>query len=291
MSYRTDSSFPRVILICVAVVLALYLSSRAAALPPTDGGIATLQVDPDKGPSELNHHIAGVFLVVIGAAVILARRRPSLTWLQWLPGILFITAGVFLAAWSDSEIWPRGTWSWLSLWNDKEALQHKIYAVLLVGIGLLECAQVSRRYRGIWLTVAFSTLALIGGISLVFHSHGGSEPPSGIPMQKPAQSAEENHSGHPHVAATVEPESHHHSHPSPATTSAAPDPSNHSHAHMMTASAIHIQKEHAWFAVIGVCVAMLKLLQYSAGRSSRIRPYLWAHAVIILGVMLLLYSE
>jgi hypothetical protein len=289
MSHRANSSFPRVILICVAFVLSLVVCLRALSIAGAEN--VTVQVDPNKGPSELNHHIAGMFLVIIGAAVILGRRRPSFTWLQWLPGILFITAGVFLAAWSDDEIWPRGTWSWLSLWNDKEALQHKIYAVLLIAIGLLECAQVSRRYRRVRLTVAFSVLALIGGISLVFHNHGGREPHSVTDMQKPMQSAEENQSGHPHVASSEEPETHHHSHATPALTSAVPDKSNHGRAHTMTASAIHIERQHAWFAVIGVCVAVLKLLQYSADRSSGIRPYLWAHAVIVLGVMLLLYSE
>src|SRR6476620_12140845 len=106
--------------------------------------MAIPESDPDKEASEMNHRIAGGFLIAIGLSVIYGNRRGSWTWLRWLPPILFIAAGLFLAAWSDDEIWPRGNLNWLWLFrNDAEALQHKLYALLLVILGIVEFMQTS----------------------------------------------------------------------------------------------------------------------------------------------------
>jgi len=64
--------------------------------------------DPNKPASELNHHLAGYALIAIGALVI-AGYSEKLRPLQLVWPFLFVTAGLFLAAWSDAEIWPRGT--------------------------------------------------------------------------------------------------------------------------------------------------------------------------------------
>src|SRR5215510_6480934 len=144
------------------VVLLFVLGADSQAAPQHIA--ATPAVDPDKPASEMNHHIAGMFLIAIGLSVICSKRYQSLAWLRWLPPLLFIAAGFFLAAWSDDEIWPRGdlSWSWL-LRHDAEARQHKLYAFLLLAIGLVEAVQASSRFRRPWLSVALPVLGVIGG--------------------------------------------------------------------------------------------------------------------------------
>src|SRR5438270_3682637 len=102
----------------------------AAILADPPGGSAMMTADPDKASSELNHHIAGLALLAIGVMVICGHRFKRLAFMQNLWPLLFIAAGIFLAVWSDSEIWPRGNlgWSWL-IQHDAEARQHKIYAI------------------------------------------------------------------------------------------------------------------------------------------------------------------
>src|SRR5215471_17102428 len=118
-------------LLCGTPVLQCHatdLQQASVNQPPTP-------VDPDKASSELNHHIAGWLLVAIGAMVIFGHRYKALSFVQRLWPLLFVLGGIFLAVWSDREIWPRGDLSWTWLVHDKEALQHKIYAFLLIAIG------------------------------------------------------------------------------------------------------------------------------------------------------------
>ena len=106
--------------------------------------------------------------------MIWSKNDKSRPWLRWLAPILFITAGLLLAAWSDSEIWPRGdlSWSWL-FHHDAEARQHKLYALLLIVFGLVECVQSTPRLRKPWLNMVFPVLCVIGGASLFSHHHSG----------------------------------------------------------------------------------------------------------------------
>ena len=68
--------------------------------------------DPDKPASELNHHLAGYALIAIGALVIAGYSSEKFRPLHLIWPFLFVAAGLFLAAWSDAEIWPRGNLSW-----------------------------------------------------------------------------------------------------------------------------------------------------------------------------------
>ena len=262
--------------------------------------------DPDKPSSELNHHIAGIFLIAIGLSVIWSKQDRSRPWLRWLAPILFITAGLLLAAWSDSEIWPRGdlSWSWL-LHHDAEARQHKLYALLLVVFGFVECVQSTPSLRKPWLNMVFPLLCVIGGTSLFLHHHSGMAVGNANGM---------DHSGH-HVSAArdvncqsaseisaVNPHEHHHG---AAEHGAAPatDPCASTlvqagtssiaqgHSHALTGTGANIQRQHAWFAIVGFCVGLFKFL-HDVGRPPIRAPYsLWANSVIVLGILLLIYVE
>jgi hypothetical protein len=134
----------------------------------------TSGIDPNRGPSEFNHHIAGYALIGVGLMVIAGRVSPRLRWLQVLWPFLFIFAGLFLATWSDAEIWPRGnlSWTWL-LHHDPEARQHKIYAVLLIAIGIVEYLRARGHLGRFWRTWTFPALAIFGAAFLLMHDHGG----------------------------------------------------------------------------------------------------------------------
>ena len=100
---------------------------------------SSASVDPNKAPSEFNHHLAGWALIGVGALVLASFLSPNLRALRYVWPSLFMLAGLFLALWSDSEIWPRGnlSWAWL-VHHDWEAGQHKIYALLLIAIAVVE---------------------------------------------------------------------------------------------------------------------------------------------------------
>lgn len=61
--------------------------------------------------------------------------------------------------------------------GDTETLQHKIYALLLLVVGILELFRRSGRlHEGYWL-LPLPAFAVIGGALLFFHSHSGTRPP------------------------------------------------------------------------------------------------------------------
>src|SRR5262245_36648631 len=128
-----------------AVALCILLSGGLGHLAgqnlPSGTGSQNSQatnVDPNKEPSELNHHIAGCALIGVGLLVIASFSSAKLRFLQFTWPVLFILNGVFLAAWSDSEIWPRGNLSWRWLFHhDLEARQHKVFALILIALGIV----------------------------------------------------------------------------------------------------------------------------------------------------------
>lgn len=299
--------------ICFALILAvlciLPLYATAQILPANTP--AASGIDPNKQSSERNHHIAGIFLIAIGLSVIWSKRDGSRAWQRCLPPVLFIAAGLFLAAWSDAEIWPRGNLSWTWLSHDAEALQHKFYAVLLIVFGLAEYVQSTPTLRRPWLRMATPVLCVIGGASLFLHHHGSMAVVNANGMDHSGHNvavAQDVNSGCPSGsdAAPADPESHHHHHN--AAEHGAPDPSHpcpstlahadhasmaegHDHAHAMMGVGASIQRQHAWFAIVGFCVALFKFLHDFARPPLRVSHSLWANSVIALGVLLLIYVE
>lgn len=295
---RISLSAARSLLFLVLVLPSLLSLATASASPLTHEEVTSSPIDSNKEPSELNHRIAGGFLLAIGLCLIVSERYKSLAWLRWLPPILFIAAGLFLAAWSDIEIWPRGELSWFWLTYDVEARQHKLYAVLLISLGLVEALQASRTLRRTWLNVAFPVLGLIGGVSLFFHHHSGmivaraagpSAPASSIVQQIQSDPARSTSHGHEHGDDHA---GHPNSSPDSLTkgdTHAVPEAPH--HHHHLTGPEAKIQHEHAWFAVVGFCIVLLKFLSDSGKSGAGMRKYLWANSVILLGISLLVYTE
>ena len=66
---------------------------------------------------------------------------------------------------------------------------------------------------------------------------------------------------------------------------------SHSHEHHMNGTMEKIQREHAWFVVIGIFVVLFKFMHDSA-RPPVGRPFhLWASSMMLLGFLLLMYTE
>ena len=127
----------------------------------------------DKRESEFNHHLAGFFVVLAGlfilAEAVIRNRWPSVRY-AW--PLCFILSGLFVLIWSDTELWPFGPQSWYyGLTHHLEVLQHKIFAVLLLGVGVLELQRARGILRARWSAWIFPLLAAAGSSLLFFHDH------------------------------------------------------------------------------------------------------------------------
>lgn len=125
----------------------------------------------DKQESEFNHRLAGLFVLISGI-IILAERESGRTWLRFAWPVVFALAGLFLLAWSDTELWPFGPKSWgTQLANDTEVLQHKTFAVILLVLATFELQKVRGSLTSAWASWVFPVLAVGGSMLLLFHKH------------------------------------------------------------------------------------------------------------------------
>jgi len=291
-----------------------------AAFQPVSSIPAPQPVDPNKGPSEFNHHIAGWALVGVGLLVLASLRSPQLEAYHHIWPALFLLAGLFLALWSDSEIWPRGNLNWLwLLQHDAEARQHKIYSILLISIRIVEHFRMRGLLPRLWKTWAFPALAVIGAGMLLIHDHSGGSgahsPEAEAYLVNPNLDVDGNprgpssltalavtHGAEGHVMdhvsgnamddSAMDPRSipmDDHSQmtmePSPINTAPA------SHHHEMTMSMLRVEREHFWLMIVGLCIVLFKFISDGEFFRSRIIPYLWPACMTLLGLMLVFYRE
>jgi hypothetical protein len=176
----------------LAILLFLFVYQRSQAPPPEEQHVhvhehmsmpMAQEMSParqakilaDKNESEFNHHLAGFFVMLAGVFIllqgVLVKRWPAVKY-AW--PACFLLSGVFVLIWSDTELWPFGHRGWLeALRNNREVLQHKVFAVLLLGLGVIEWRRASGVLKALWSGWVFPALAIGGSLLLLFHQHEG----------------------------------------------------------------------------------------------------------------------
>ena len=127
----------------------------------------------DKKESEFNHHLAGI-LVVLAGLFILTGERVKNRWpaIKYAWPLCFLLSGIFLLIFSDTELWPFGpkNW-WVGVTGNIEVLQHKTFAVILLGLGIVEILRAKGALKALWSAWVFPIFALAGSVLLLFHVH------------------------------------------------------------------------------------------------------------------------
>ena len=103
-----------------------------------------------KAYSEFNHRLAGVFVLLIGLSELRgAMGVAMLAWSRFLLPAAMLGAGGYLMIWSDHDTWPIGSLSFTRTFfsDDYETIQHKLYAILLLGVGSVKLVRRMGRAR------------------------------------------------------------------------------------------------------------------------------------------------
>ena len=246
-------SFRKTALFIIAVAVLLLFIPRM--LPAQFAHIPIESAEQDRAFSEFNHHIAGAFLLIIGALATISRASAGLSFLRKVWPFFFIIPGLYLAFMSDPDVWPMGAQSWAEAFrSNPEARQHKIYAFLLTALGITEFLRAEGklgRFLSVW---SFPALAVFGAILLFFHKHGG-EASSMQGMSRMMPGGMERG------------------------------------GHTMSALMLKIKREHLWFSIVGFGVAFAKFLDDGNFWKKPFVPFLWPALISVLGVLLILYTE
>ena len=143
-------------------------------------GVPAIAVQWDGSPegvaySEFNHHLAGVFVLLIGLSELRGALGVSmLVWSRFLLPLTMLGAAGFLMVWSDHDAWPIGSLSFAQTFfsDDFETVQHKLYAILFLTVGTIEMLRQTGRVTHMAWGMSLPVLALTGGVTLFLHSHG-----------------------------------------------------------------------------------------------------------------------
>jgi hypothetical protein len=294
---------------CIATFPVRLSSQPAGILSSAETSVAhraSSEQDPDKPASELNHHLVGCALIAIGMLVIAGQSSERWRPLQYVWPFLFIAGGLFRSARSDNELWPRGnlSWTWL-IHHDAAARQHKISAVLLIVMGIIEYLRVNAKLNRFWQTWTFPMLALTGAALLLFHDHtagsGASSPEArkyvvywlaDRTTKSPVSESPSDLLPHDHrmKPASASPEAHQAQLQS-AIHEGIDRRNGNGQPHCMTAALAKIEREHLWFALVGVFVVLFKVILDSTIWRRSFVPFLWPSCVAALGMLLVLYTE
>jgi hypothetical protein len=124
--------------------------------------------------SQMTHRTSGALLVVLAAVIFWegwrARRFP----LNAISAAIWIAFGVYLFVTADPEAWPSGPKRFVEIFGDLSVLQHKLYALLLVTIGVIAGLRAYGTLNGRHARYLVPLVGALGGISLFVHLHDGS---------------------------------------------------------------------------------------------------------------------
>ena len=121
---------------------------------------------------DFNHHLGGLIVLILAGLtwLELLGKAPSVALLGW-PACLLVIGGYNLIG-SDKLAWPIGPWGLLDSLSSPEVLQHKMLAVAVLTMGVIELLRrLQRLSHPAWLAV-FYGIALLTGILLVLHDGG-----------------------------------------------------------------------------------------------------------------------
>jgi hypothetical protein len=133
----------------------------------------------DKEWSEMNHRVAGLFLLLLaGLAVLqLGLPRPR-AWFRFSTLGVWLGLFVFLVLRSDREYWPLGPINWLEGFQDRESCQHRLAIALLIPLIVGDFLRLQHGWRLNRAITGWGVLALglIGSVILFTHRHTTIEP-------------------------------------------------------------------------------------------------------------------
>jgi putative copper resistance protein D len=156
------------------------LGSASAAPAPEAPSAAHPHHQPTVRPiekieySEFNHHTAGMGVLFIGFLALGMEagiaRRPDFHALLWLWPFSWFLLGGFLFIRNDPDNWPWGPISLMDTWRDPETLQHQIFVVAVVTIGMIEGLRIGHRLNGQGWKFFFPALGIGAGLLLGLHA-------------------------------------------------------------------------------------------------------------------------
>jgi putative copper resistance protein D len=126
------------------------------------------RTDADRGWSEYNHHMAGLFVLGMGALAIVDSTRRA-RWARHWP-LIFAGLAAFLLVRNDPGAWPLGPQGFWEGFRYPSVVQHRLFVLLTLAFAFFEWRVRALRLVG-GPALVFPLLCVLGGALLLTHSH------------------------------------------------------------------------------------------------------------------------
>lgn len=127
------------------------------------------RTDADRAWSEYNHHVSGLFVLLMGSLAVLHVSGLA-RWARHWPLVLLGLAGFMLVR-NDPGAWPLGPQGFWASMAEPTVLQHRAFVLLVVLFGLFEWMVRAHRLQSSRWALVFPLLCAVGGGLLLTHSH------------------------------------------------------------------------------------------------------------------------
>ncbi|HEV8616101.1 MAG TPA: CopD family protein [Methylomirabilota bacterium] len=144
------------------------LVSPAHSELPTEDRYAE-RTDADRGWSEYNHHVAGLFVLAMGCLAIL-HATGRVRWAAYWP-LLFAALAAFLLVRDDPGSWPLGPQGFWEGFLYADVTQHRVFVLIIMIFAVFETLVRTGRVRAPSAALVFPLLCAVGGGLLLTHSH------------------------------------------------------------------------------------------------------------------------
>lgn len=121
------------------------VAERGTPSPPSAADIAW---------AEMNHHLAGVLVVLMGAFALLEHHRRTAPVVRHWP-LLFLLLGCILVIRADETAWPLGPIGFFESLRDPQIVQHKVITVLIATFAIFEWQVRRGRFKSDWPAFVF----------------------------------------------------------------------------------------------------------------------------------------
>jgi putative copper resistance protein D len=144
------------------------LRSPAHAEVPVDDPHAPRSA-ADRAWSEFNHHVSGILVLGMGLLALLHASGRA-RWARHWP-LLFLALAALIVVRGDPDSWPLGPAGFWAGWLVATVAQHRIFAILVIGFGIVEWLVRTGRLPSRRAAAIFPLLCAVGGSLLLTHTH------------------------------------------------------------------------------------------------------------------------
>ena len=127
------------------------------------------RTDADRAWSEYNHHVSGLFVLLMGSLAILHVTGLA-RWARHWPLVLLGLAAFMLVR-NDPGAWPLGPQGFWAGMTVATVLQHRVFVLIVVVFAVFEWSVRTGRLRSPRWALVFPLLCAVGGGLLLTHSH------------------------------------------------------------------------------------------------------------------------